>query len=208
MEKTNLICLVGASASGKTTIARKLEEDKGIPVIRSYTSREPRHEDEWGHKFVSCELSNDNTHLITEDRLFYRDDIIAYFNSYKSDNHYWATDEQVLKGQSNIYIVDPSGAEQAHKFYEGSNVRVTTVYLNVDEQVRAKRLMARLNDSTFTQHFSEEPTECPEVWARIRPDREIFKKITCDYVINGNKKLDKVIELLYDVIQEVENKEE
>ena len=51
--KTKIICIVGKSGSGKTFIANYLEEEYGIPMIESRTTRPPRHDGEKGHNFVS-----------------------------------------------------------------------------------------------------------------------------------------------------------
>jgi len=51
--KTKIICIVGPSGSGKTHMANHLEEEYGIKMIESRTTRPPRHEGEKGHTFVS-----------------------------------------------------------------------------------------------------------------------------------------------------------
>ena len=113
MDKTKVICLIGASGSGKTTLAVKLDEiSSKYNVIQSYTTRPPREDGEWGHTFIGnpLELGYHNPLTLIE---YKKDgstkeykDVIAYFNSYNSGHHYFATDEQVLRGKDNIYIVD------------------------------------------------------------------------------------------------------
>ena len=58
--RDKLILLVGASGSGKTTIAKELEQ-KGFNVIHSYTTREPRKPNEWGHIFIDRAMWHGNT---------------------------------------------------------------------------------------------------------------------------------------------------
>jgi guanylate kinase len=77
-----IICLVGPSGSGKTTVARGLEKE-GYNIIQSYTTRKPRFEGEWGHTFI------EEYKLLPGIGL--PKDMIAYFNSYNSGHHYFAT---------------------------------------------------------------------------------------------------------------------
>ena len=48
-----LFLFVGKSASGKTTIANRLEEKYNHIQVQSYTTRPPRYEGEVGHIFVT-----------------------------------------------------------------------------------------------------------------------------------------------------------
>lgn len=196
---TKVINIVSPSGGGKTTIAKRLSKKYGYNVIQSYTTRPKRYEGEYGHTFVEGWLDEGNLGVFTVSGnitgLIPWSNMIAYFNSYSSGNHYFATDEQVLRGEVNLYIVDPEGAKQVHEYYKDSDVKVLTIFIQADESVRAERLVRRVNNGyCFT------PKDNPEVWSRIRPDRKIFESIKCDYTINGNKTLDKVTELVYDVI--------
>jgi len=53
--KKKIICIVGPSGSGKTFMANLIEDEYGIQMIESRTTRPPRHEGERGHTFVSDE---------------------------------------------------------------------------------------------------------------------------------------------------------
>ena len=48
-----LFCILGASASGKSTLVQMLEKEFNMKQIPSCTTRLPRYEGETGHTFVS-----------------------------------------------------------------------------------------------------------------------------------------------------------
>ena len=48
-----LFCILGASASGKSTLVQILEKEFNMKQIPSYTTRPPRFKGEEGHTFVS-----------------------------------------------------------------------------------------------------------------------------------------------------------
>jgi guanylate kinase len=83
MNKLNniIVCILGKSGCGKTTIVEKLQEEYGYEVLSSYTTRPQRYEGESGHQFVDLQTFNDLP------------DKVAYnkFNDY----HYCATKSQV-----------------------------------------------------------------------------------------------------------------
>ena len=58
-----IICLVGCSGSGKTTLAKELE-GKGYNIIHSYTTRQPRYENEWGHTFIDTTNFNEGCGIL------------------------------------------------------------------------------------------------------------------------------------------------
>ncbi|MDD4053130.1 MAG: hypothetical protein PHR28_14690 [candidate division Zixibacteria bacterium] len=48
-----ILCIVGESGTGKTEIATYIEQEYGIPMLRSCTDRPPRSPDEDGHRFLT-----------------------------------------------------------------------------------------------------------------------------------------------------------
>ena len=115
-----IFCLVGPSGSGKTTIAKELSNDYN--VIQSYTTRPPRHENEWGHTFVE---SFPDEHVPKT---------IAYnnFNGYE----YWATEDQVK--DKSIYIVDPPGEALLRAL---DRFRVVTIFLPINHIIAFGRMI-------------------------------------------------------------------
>ena len=186
MEKTKVICLIGASGSGKSTIAEQL----GGNVIQSYTTRLPRYMGEPGHVYIEdIKLLDDEMEIIhypdiitelQQIQTIYKSDIVAYANLY--DEHYFATLDQFVDGL-NIYVVNPDGAEQVERYFANLNVEVITVYIQVDEDIRKDRLLNREYDDYMK-----------EVLERLDSDRRAFKTVRCNYTINGNGSIEDVVE--------------
>ena len=196
-----IICLVGPSGSGKTTIAKELEKE-GYNVIQSYTTRKPRHKGEWGHIFVSKNAINHVNEW----------DLVAIKELY--EDYYWSTKDQYQGKGTSIYVVDPDGAEQVRENVK--DAKVITIFLMVDEEVREARLLYRvliregLNEkearsTAEIRLLRNENIETTNIPDRIEKDRKIFSKCKCDYVVDANRELNKVVEDIKEIIETEEN---
>lgn len=157
-----LICLLGTSGSGKTTIANKLQRKYGYSSIKSYTTRPIRENDP--------NDINSHTFISSEDVDKYSNDIVASntFNGY----FYFATSQQIE--DNDIYVVDEQGLRDLRKYYNG-NKKIIAVYLDVPSEIVAKRMEQR-GDSDEA------------IMQRIQHDTEAFKntKTLCDYICNND----------------------
>lgn len=157
MSKNLLICLIGVSGSGKSSLVQKLERKYGFTSVKSYTTRQIRKND-----------PNDiNTHIfISPDRVDeYKDDIVAD-NTYNG-NYYFATKSQI--DNADIYVVDKKGLVDVFKNYHGKDI--IAIYLDVPPEIVSKRMEAR-GDSDES------------IISRLQHDAEAFKgaKLLCDFV--------------------------
>lgn len=157
MSKGLLICLIGTSGCGKSSLAQKLERKYGLASVKSYTTRQIREND-----------PNDiNTHIfISPDRVDeYKDDIVAD-NTYNG-SYYFATKNQI--DNADLYIVDKKGLVDIFKKYYGKDV--IAIYLDVPPEIAAKRMESR-GDSNEA------------IMARLQYDAEAFKNVKslCDFV--------------------------
>ena len=121
-----LILLVGKSGSGKTTIAKYLQNHYGMTMLESYTTRKPRYEGERGHEFVSYE--------------FYLTPSNKVAHTYFDGNHYWATQEQC--DNSDVYVIDPDGVKSFRRNYNSTRPYII-VYLKINALTRVFRMMKR-----------------------------------------------------------------
>lgn len=155
-----ILCFVGESGSGKTTVAEYLENNYHFNVIRSYTTRKPRDNNDKSHIFVDINQF--------DKQILNQPNVIA--STYFDGNYYWATKEMYLRKGISIYVIDPKGA---YELYQKINdAKIITIYFKTDSNVRYERM---LKSRTIE-----------EAQKRLSHDTEAFKIIKCDYVINAN----------------------
>ena len=184
-EKRNdtIICLVGASGSGKTSIAYALHEKYGYNVIESYTTRPKRYEGEKGHTFVDEFHGTWNFFPWVEGKTL-PGNVIAYneYNGYE----YWATREQYQGKGASLYVVDVPGVKMLRETVKDAEIVVIALWADAD--TRWDRLCERGDNQT-------------NVIERIAYDNDAFAVIPCDYAVDANPDLDTVTERVNSIIQ-------
>lgn len=159
-----IILLMGASGSGKSTVANALADMYTFKVLQSYTTRAPRYNGETGHKFVSLQ----------EFDMIPPDQIIAYTEY--DGNKYCSTVSQIE--ESDVYVIDPVGVKSFKERYTGIKEPIV-IYLTLPEKERIKRMNSRADNDG-------------DISSRIETDKIAFGNAQelADYVIeNGNSLL-------------------
>lgn len=181
-KKDFIILLVGASGSGKTTIADRLSSLFGWTQVSSYTTRPRRTEDEKGHIFVSDDRFDD---------VVLSSDLVAYteYGGYR----YCATQTQAEN--ANVYVVDVPGVLRFKESYTGKK-KVFVVLLDLPEGIRRGRMQMR--------------HDVPEkIAARLYADRTAFSekeldKIHPDLVISEDLSVAAEVALIHQFIAKAE----
>lgn len=193
-----VVNLVGPSGSGKTAIAKELEK-RGFNIIQSYTGRKPRHENEWGHTFIS-DVATHGKYITWKDVMTgergscITDDVIAFFNNYTKSEVYFATRQQYRGKGTSIYIVDPRGAEQVRKNVK--DAEVITILLSVDRMRRQERIFNRaIGESNKGRNEALQ-----EVMMRVTKDDKIFSACNCDYVVSNNHDMGEAVEHICSIL--------
>lgn len=184
-EPGNIILLVGESGSGKSTIEKRLAENYGLKLLKSYTTRDKRTPTEDTHVFIDKYIFEKGVDLaggIDE----FKEQTVAY--TFFDDNHYYATQEQVE--QSDIYTIDPDGVEWFKSHYTGEKNAIV-IYICTNEHIRYARMCADRGEKAAQE--------------RINHDRDKFANapFIADIVIanNGctNEHINSIAEAIYDI---------
>ncbi len=175
-----MIILIGESGSGKTTILNKLEE-LGFEKAINHTTRKPRENEKntKEYKFLSKEEFNkmwDNGELLQR----------AEFNG----EYYGISTSSLKENGACISIVDSvKDIKNRAKELNITNVKITTIYVYVNEQERIKRMEARGDSKESIQK-------------RITLDREKFEKAkkVADFVVE-NINVDEAVKEIVKIVK-------
>ena len=129
----NIYLIVAPSGAGKTLLTELLEQEYGYKTIQSYTTRQPRHDGERGHLFIT------NKEF---DELLANEIIVAYTEF--CGNRYCATAKQV--DENDLYVIDPKGIEFFKNSYKG-NKDVKVIYIESSTSTRYERMCQRYQNN-------------------------------------------------------------
>ena len=169
-----MLVLIGASASGKTEVARQLVLQYGMNKIITYTTRPMRH-GESNHKdyhFI------DGYHFDT----LKQQNFFLETTSYQGHQYGTALEDA---NENTVIIVDPSGA---NAIYESIKDRVVIVLIQSPHDVRKKRMLKRgdLEEVIAKRLKSDEATFDPSQLNHV------------DLIIeNTNTSLDVLVQTIY-----------
>lgn len=170
-----IICLIGRSGSGKTTVAKILEKEYDFNIIHSYTTREPREPNEWGHTFIPMKRVTNHPYSIGG-VMQETGEVVA--ETYFNNNWYWATKEQYRGKGDSIYVIDPRGVE--HLRNSNTEAEIMAIYLQVDRQEAFNRMLARDKIS------NPESEKYQKVVERLQHDDHAFSIVRADWIIDTN----------------------
>lgn len=169
-----MIILVGASASGKTEIAKILARKYGIAKAITHTTRDMRDGERNGVDYFF--VSKDEFAILAKQNAFVE---TTLYNG----NNYGCSKSQV--NDDKAVIVDPNGLKS---FQALNDPRVITFYIEADESTRYQRMLSR-GDSIAN------------ALKRIENDKKDFKPenvAAVDHVIiNQDTTLEEAADIVY-----------
>lgn len=184
-----IIVLLGASATGKDTVAKHISEKYNIPMAISYTTRPMRSNEAQGVEYYF--ISDDEMH-----EKFKNGEVIEHTSYYiqSEDVSYTYANvvEEFEKGDYVLTILNPHGLYQFNKSQYKDNL--VSIMLNCDDRVRLVRSLNR-----------DENVNVNEVLDRFRRDELDFieRRPKTDYKIDTNKPLEEVFNNIDRVIENI-----
>lgn len=184
-----IIVLLGASATGKDTVAKHISEKYNIPMAISYTTRPMRSNETQGVEYYF--ISDDEMH-----EKFKNGEIIEHTSYYIQSEDVSYTYANVVgefeKGDYILTILNPHGLYQFNKSQYKDNL--VSIMLNCDARVRLIRSLNR-----------DENVNVKEVLDReIRDELDfIERRPKTDYEIDTNKPLEEVFNNIDKVIENI-----
>lgn len=184
-----IIVLLGASATGKDTVAKHISEKYNIPMAISYTTRPMRSNETQGVEYYF--ISDDEMH-----EKFKNGEVIEHTSYYiqSEDVSYTYANvvEEFEKGDYVLTILNPHGLHQFNKSQYKDNL--VSIMLNCDDRVRLVRSLNR-----------DENVNVNEVLDRFRRDELDFieRRPKTDYEIDTNKPLEEVFNNIDRVIENI-----
>lgn len=130
-----MIVLMGASASGKTEVAKMLGQIFGIVKVVTHTTREMR----------SGEINGVDYHFVTRD-LFIKLAREGYFvETVEYNGNFYGTSKNEL-GTNKVLIIEPTGLKPIKAL---NDARIVVFFMQASRSVRRKRMIARGDNPTI-----------------------------------------------------------
>ena len=160
-----IICLIGKSGSGKSTIEQKLCSDLKINHVISHTTRPPRNEELEGLDYFFCtdDYFEEERENFIEQRLYKvinKDGTKAIWRYGLHRNN--------VKEELNVVVVDPNGYKALRKYFGKENV--LPFFIHCNDTTRLNRILLRGDGSNKL-----------EVMRRFEADEREFKDFIESY---------------------------
>lgn len=167
--------VIGRTGSGKDTISQMLSEGYGLKILKSYTNRPMRVENEDTHTFISTDELNQHERLVEKK-------ISGYW--------YFSTEDQVR--ENDIYIIDPIATYELVK--KMPDTKFVIIYCHAPREKRFEKAITRVKAEDIgkevTVLFDREMSEMRmfddfESWYVVTK-KSLSKKYKTDYILINN----------------------
>ena len=133
-----ILILAGASASGKSTCARMINDDNrnDIKQVITYTTRKPRENEQ------DCV----DYHFVTDEQFNRMKDNNEFFEFVTYKNWQYGTKIDMNPMLNQVVVLNPTGVRAFKKYNEYYHTDMVIVYLNVDRRSRLIKMLERGDD--------------------------------------------------------------
>ena len=175
-----MIVLAGASASGKTEVAKELAKKYGITKVITTTTRQMRVGEVNGRDYFF--VSKEQFEMMVQDGRF-----VEY--TFYNDNLYGSTKDQISSNK--CVVIDPAGLRA---YIALNDPGIVTFFLDTTEETRYKRMLLRGDKEELAKN-------------RIEHDRLAFKPenvADVDFHIDSeNFNVEKVADMIFEKYQQI-----
>lgn len=180
MMNKQIICILGRSASGKTSIAKEVCKRLNLQIVKSYTTRKPR-----------------QSELEESDHIFINHEQVAQYNPIAytkiGEAEYFITETELSQGD--VYVVDPNGLEYLEENLP-ANYSLKVVYIAVDREIGTERAAERGdNPDEWIRRYNAENDQFEAFEKAI----ESGERKCC--VVNNNSSIEAAVNKLIEVIK-------
>lgn len=142
MAMHTVFCIIGRSASGKSSITKEVASRLNLKILKSYTTRPMR----------QGETSDNSDHIFITSEQVAQYQHVAYttINSYE----YFATQEQV--DESDLYVIDPKGFFELYS-NKNDTTELVSIYITIPQRISRLRALERGDDiSIWDTRYKDE----------------------------------------------------
>lgn len=138
-----VFCIIGRSASGKSTLTKNVANKLNMRILKSYTTRTMRK----GETFDN----SDHVFITNKEVDLYKNNMIAYTE--RSGYCSFATKQQIL--ESDFYIINPDGYNELKQNIKDLNVELIPVYIKIPYSENIKRAKARGDYDSWFENYKK-----------------------------------------------------
>ena len=174
-----MLVMIGASASGKTEIAKILIEKYGFSKLVTYTTREMR----------DGEVNGKDYNFISIDEFEIKKKKKEFLETAEYHNTYYGSPKKGAD-EMKVIIVEPKGA---NSIFRKNIPKTIFIYLETDQLIRRVRMLNRGD-------------KLEDVETRFKEDKKHFRKSRfkhLDHIVNtSSKTLEELADIIYKLYME------